>query len=66
MAQFPGRANPRPALWMGRIAADDIAKWRQVLDRFTNHKQPATRLLCSSDSMNSRFAGFTLLRRQKA
>jgi hypothetical protein len=51
---------------MGRIAADDIAKWRQVLDRFTNHKQPATRLLCSSDSMNSRFAGFTVLRRQKA
>jgi len=25
-----GQANPRPARWMGRIAADDIAKWRQV------------------------------------
>jgi hypothetical protein len=29
-SQPAGQAIPRPALWMGRIAADDIAKWRQV------------------------------------
>jgi tripartite-type tricarboxylate transporter receptor subunit TctC len=26
---WAGQANPRPALWTVRIAADDIAKWRR-------------------------------------